>query len=686
MEAENGEELSLDEAVAFMCQDGTGSKEETDLALEIIKQFAFEDGLEPKHITSLVNPAGSCKYGPIYSRSLIRCLIPRSTVEQEAALMALSWLAADDTNIKIKALLVKWVIIVFDYLDGDEDLSCIYTVLFNYLRSTELLPYISQLLCYLTKKKDVLAYRVQALLDMYKRGKDQPICALLWVYKRYRPDVLSYSIESSKMLLFKVFEKEFMANVLRVQEKHRNGTPQSLNRLGQQSQAKREKTSSYIPPVSAQLGVRLEKNAIPISEITSIKQLADSIERVQMPAQIASCLKSEFVRHLFAVSSDPSIRVRLTLWLDHALGIFFLAKPNQFDPQAEDVLKSIAGLTQFLQEPLAAVQSVFLPAFLHVWDGQTYVDEIFSLLAYLKPEPVDKFRSGFLDPLEKLFISGDIFFKAKLVRTWRNFLENAVTIEWEDNKDVKGDNLFEMLNSFIGFVDLLCVTGLQTENDHPCLQMATLDFFRKVSLLYSSHGTVLVALPSPALCCRLLFSNCAASASGLCSILAGYRPSLSRLLSTVDPNSSIVPYLNAEADLLNSYIVDMCNALWKNSAFRRRGDVPSSITDVPHEALALLDIPNLQDCLVLYNQIPFFGFLEDFFKEEKGKANTESEGESTSQLKRLSRAQRLVFLDYLRRKGLSGIDEFISQFTTTRKSQSQQFSIQESDSTTASSV
>ncbi|XP_065840795.1 centromere protein I-like [Oscarella lobularis] len=664
---------ALQEAIAFLCQKEIGSKEETESSLEIIRSHAIEDGLEPSDITTLINPAGSCKFGTIFSRSLIRCLIPKSTVEQEAALSALAWLASDETNIRIKALLVKWVILVYDYLDGDDHLSCIYAVLFTYLHSQELRPFISHLLCYLTKRKDVVSYRVDALLEMHKKGDEQPINALLWVYKRYRPDVLLYPIKSSKNLLFKVFEKDLAANIAQVQEKRRRMSIEmpsgsAFVRGSLPNPAKRPRmSSSIIPSTAARLGASLKPNAIPMSEIQSFKQLAENIDRVEMPAQIASCLKSDFVCHCLALSSDRSHWVRLMLWLEHAFALYFLMKPNQFSSQAEEILHGVTELTKYIQGPLAGVQDVFLPCFLQVWNGEVYLEDMLVLMSYLKPQDFKKFRDSFLEPVTNLCFDKDAVFKARVVETWRNLLENILLFKWsssdEDDEDDDGFDLMDMLSSFIRYIDTVCLSWLEVENDNAFLQKAVVDFFRKVALLFRQHDVLVVVLPSPFLCTRLLFSNCAVTVSSTCSILAMYQPTIRDIFKLSDLDVVKMSMINETASLLNSYIVDLCNALWRSSAFKRRDDVKSTVMNVPTEALRCLDIPQseLQTSLLIYCQIPFLGFLMDFLQSG-------SDGEGLPiRPSQLSRTQRLDFLDYLRRRGLAGVDEFISLFTTARR-------------------
>jgi hypothetical protein len=54
--------------------------------------------------------------------------------------------------------------------------------------------------------------------------------------------------------------------------------------------------------------------------LTSTEDIIESLEKVELPSQMASSLQSPVVRHLLSVTPDRDAAVRLTFWLEHCIG------------------------------------------------------------------------------------------------------------------------------------------------------------------------------------------------------------------------------------------------------------------------------------------------------------------------------------------------------------------------------
>jgi hypothetical protein len=155
--ADKGEiQMEPQEALQYLTGGGDFYQFKTKLAVQSLGVYAKDVGLSPKEITSLVAIAGSGRLGVQSAQKLIRCLIPQEHVEQEAAVKVLSCLGVPNIAASVKvgykdrqytenmwvtychlytsqALLLKWTVLVFDLLDGDHLLSCLYDVLFHFL-------------------------------------------------------------------------------------------------------------------------------------------------------------------------------------------------------------------------------------------------------------------------------------------------------------------------------------------------------------------------------------------------------------------------------------------------------------------------------------------------------------------------------------------------------------------------
>jgi centromere protein I len=218
--ADKGEiQMEPQEALQYLTGGGDFYQFKTKLAVQSLGVYAKDVGLSPKEITSLVAIAGSGRLGVQSAQKLIRCLIPQEHVEQEAAVKVLSCLGVPNIAASVKALLLKWTVLVFDLLDGDHLLSCLYDVLFHFLDYDSLRPTVCQLLCYITRREHVMEFRIHKLLSLLKSVgvNDQPIVSLLWAFRVYRPDLLSLSMKSGRMALFKSVDRSLAADIKRVQ-------------------------------------------------------------------------------------------------------------------------------------------------------------------------------------------------------------------------------------------------------------------------------------------------------------------------------------------------------------------------------------------------------------------------------------------------------------------------------------
>jgi centromere protein I len=138
---------------------------------------------------------------------------------------------------------------------------------------------------------------------------------------------------------------------------------------------------------------------------------------------------------------------------------------------------------------------------------------------------------------------------------------------------------FSTIQKLVEHVDRLCVMGLLAEQDHLLLQHASLSFFELVSTMSLQDDIPDIIIPAAAFVHRHFFSTSAMAVSRICGIVCRYKDAFEKNdLKSVDWMSKHTPeYLHH----FNSYMMDICNSLWRNLGLTSQGQnqSPFSLTE-----------------------------------------------------------------------------------------------------------
>lgn len=120
---------------------------------------------------------------------------------------------------------------------------------------------------------------------------------------------------------------------------------------------------------------------------------------------------------------------------------------------------------------------------------------------------------------------------------------------------------------FIQHVDRLSVIGYVLEGDNPLLQHASLSFFEFVSSMSTHHDIPEIIIPAGPLVYRSFFSTSGMAMARICGIINQYKKAFeANERKTGDwITRHTVEYLNH----FNTYVMDVCNAIWRNLALNR---------------------------------------------------------------------------------------------------------------------
>lgn len=129
---------------------------------------------------------------------------------------------------------------------------------------------------------------------------------------------------------------------------------------------------------------------------------------------------------------------------------------------------------------------------------------------------------------------------------------------------------FVTIQKVVEHVDKIGVMGLLAEQDHPLLQHATLSFFELVAAIPIEYDIPEIIVPSIDFVCRCFFSSNAMALSRICGIIAHYIHAFG--VNDEKDDEWLSRHSPEYLSMFNTYVTDMCSALWKNKALTLGGN------------------------------------------------------------------------------------------------------------------
>lgn len=247
-----------------------------------------------------------------------------------------------------QALLLRWLILIYDAVEEPHHLPRLYAVLFNHLDMISLRRPLCQLLSMITRRKHVKPFRIQMLMELLRNiGDDErELMGLLRIFKNYYPDIIVGDIGGSRRttFFFKHPDPEFTAHLKVVQEAHQerlrtSGT--STFQVVRRGGVKRSKVEAVIPDVQT---TRVQKDHTSLEELRSVNDFVERFDKIELPNQIVSSLADPLAqKYLLLVESQDAAR-RLENWLESFLNDEFekICDGDEADP---DALNYVLGAT-----------------------------------------------------------------------------------------------------------------------------------------------------------------------------------------------------------------------------------------------------------------------------------------------------------------------------------------------------
>lgn len=218
-----------------------------------------------------------------------------------------------------QSLLLRWLILTYDFLDDKNHLGKLYAVLFNHLDMISLRKPLCHLLSLITRRKHVKPFRIQSLMELIQNagGEDRELVTLLKIFKNYYPEIIIGDVGGSRRaaLFFKHPDPEWASHakalqtaILEKNEAFQGSSYQVVHR----GTVKRGKIEIAIPVLQTS---RVSDKHTSLEELRDIAHFVDRIDMIELPNQIISTLGDGMAqKYLHLIQSEVADH-RLDQWL-----------------------------------------------------------------------------------------------------------------------------------------------------------------------------------------------------------------------------------------------------------------------------------------------------------------------------------------------------------------------------------
>lgn len=255
-----------------------------------------------------------------------------------------------------QALLVRWLVLVYNVLEDSSHLSKFYGVLFSHLDMISLRRPLCHILTLMTRRRHVKPFRIHALMDLANEAgdSDRELLCLLKTYKNYYSDIVSGDGGRSTFF-FKHPDPEWGEHLRVVQERTIAGLlhsdPTEISFKVVRKGAKRSRVD-VLPEIQTS---RVNEGSTTLEEIGTLQEFVEKFEKLEMPNQAVSLLSDPLAQKYLMLHPSDTNRKRMQHWLEA-----FLAdaseKAVKGDAEAEEslelVLESVLDFTKLTKVAL----------------------------------------------------------------------------------------------------------------------------------------------------------------------------------------------------------------------------------------------------------------------------------------------------------------------------------------------
>ncbi|GAA6010137.1 hypothetical protein JCM10207_005635 [Rhodosporidiobolus poonsookiae] len=559
------------------------SPESVDSALDELRALAQERGLQSDSIEEGYELALTGNLSTPQALALLPALIPREPLGIRPVLLILANIGRSSTenlpsrggqNATIQRKALDQLAIMMELgavgSDGKDVLARLFTAGETGLGSGNLRDPTAALLCEVARRHHVQAFRIKSIQDVVQQAVNPSLSVLRLraVYASFQPEHV-----------------------------YRQHTLRGKNDRGMALEDWRELVSSSTPP---------------LSDMTSLSEVARNIASLSLPSQAASLLadvpgSSRPVGGVLPEQSrcktwaallkcgseaEDDLVTRLAAWVTSHVqqDLQYDANSVPRSAQLADLLCRVREFGEMGGELMADLQPLLAELLQAADDDDPRL--LFDLITLLKPLDYADLRALFLDRLSTFVaaaqperVVGVLDCLTELISnlaTWDGWASTSANDAAFGRVDSPGLYL-ESLQGILASSDAIIGTTFRHHPTSLVIRAATLSFYEAALDLPLLHNLPIVQLPSSAFIYGCLTSSDLMSISRMCGILTKLRNALTGDQSAVPKEDPATTDLITS---LNAHLVDVVNALWQKKFATPQVD--HEALDLPADDLAAL--------------------------------------------------------------------------------------------------
>nr|XP_039259936.1 centromere protein I-like [Styela clava] len=530
--------------------------------IKTIHSHANSVGLSQESIIRVVR-LGTCgRFNQALANTLIQSLIPKESIPEEAVIYGISRITAGICQLRVQATILKWIITLFDIISPKFDIYSFYGMLFNLLDYETLCPYICHLLYLMTRQQDVTHFRISRLMLLQKKvGNQSYISGLMTVYRLYQPSLIT--VAKSKKGRFKKIEQSWKANIFEIS----SPLASKQDYLGVKSKG------CIIPTVKPQITDIINEFDRPFdtvsynrltqtSDIKSLDDLITSLGKTTLPSRAASLLSTRCLKHILAISPDSSLKIRLRLWLHERFYSRFSEDDIDCEKHEERELLKLALDQQELFQMNTTLQEPLLYSYLETWSSGNNTDLVLKIISKLPIMPFSILHKNVLLILEKHFVlAPSTSLRCAIIESLTELTCNYIAVE-SQNSDTEARNFRKDIENLVAFIDGLIVLGIFLTKSSTRFIYSGLEFWRTMTLTLKQTKLDVVVLPHFLVVYKGLFTPNRLYLSCICATITSLIG-----IYTINLKGNRRIRHSSTLEMLNNYITDFHDSLWRHSAF-----------------------------------------------------------------------------------------------------------------------
>ncbi|KAF9874862.1 hypothetical protein CkaCkLH20_07556 [Colletotrichum karsti] len=538
--------------------------------IDRLASAAYVKGLLPEPLTELIDliTRPSClDQGGL--NILVKNLYPAERLSDDLVLRVVGCLGHGELkpSLVLQSNLLKWLIMVYHVLERPAVLSQAYAVLFNLLDTAAIRPQLCHLLALITRRKHVRPFRIQAVLNLSRNtGNDPALTGLLRVFKDYYPEIIVGDAVRGKASAFKHPDIEWRERLDQIQRDHSQRTaevtsqPRNGFSVNHQALRARSGKGAHVPSVHTS---EANENSVTVEEIDSADRLARSIEKIELPNQLAAVLADPLLQKFMALKKDDDASRRVVHWIDAVLED--VLNGNADEKLFQETMEILEDYVTRVKETPVVILNFFAKLFT-TWNGVDARDPIFNILSYSPLAPFEELSKFVFKPLERCLPSTPdsqlalLKLYQNLIRHWSFVLRSVDTTP----ANVPVDALHQML-------DHASTTALNLAQASPSIAVhgTILDLYEEAAASISDPALqhlLRISNPAAELPYLIFFSHSLANVSRLCAFLAVYKKGFENAMK-MGRRSAAYDYEPSYVNRFNGFLMDICNCLWRGKAF-----------------------------------------------------------------------------------------------------------------------